>query len=306
MNIIPSTLLAAGLGVAAAAGHAQTSGAVLDTKPAFMQIVTNYTFKTNLVIVTNYVVVTNAVVATNYYNAQGQLLMPVAPDKPPLPGLIPIAETKPETKPATPAAPAAPDPAKIKATQLQAVRDLLAQSLLATSNKVSVAGSFTSNATYRIQIPQGVTSLDRKKTQNLLTAMNLTAEKAAPDAVTMLLKMAAQVTTDDPAAVIAGGTDAATRLLLTANGDAIQNQVLAAVQRAGVEPRLREAYNDVMLKGGGLLGSVLGTGPSVDIHSHVTEGTLRALLNILAEQEAAIRSDPAARKTPALQEAFKK
>lgn len=260
-----------------------------------MQIVTNYSVKTNVVVITNYITVTNAVITTNYYNAQGQLLTPVKPALPAIPGLIPIPQT-----------PAAPDPAVVKANQLQALRDLLAQGLLATSNQLAAAGSFTSNAAHRIQIPQGVTSFDRKKSEALLAAMNLTAEKAVPEAVAAVTQTAAQIKTDDPAATIQGDKDSATRLLLANHGEELVNALLPIVQRAGTAHKLRETYASVMLKGGGLLGSVLGAGPSVDIESHVTQGLMKALFNQLAAQEAAIRADPAARKTKALQEAFKK
>lgn len=296
MKRIPSIIAMAGASILCAS--AQTPAPTLDTRAAFMQIVTNYTVRTNAVVVTNYVVVTNAVIATNYYNAQGQLLTPVNPSVPAIPGLIPI--------PQAPQAMATPDPAAVKATQLQAIRELLAQALRDTSNKLAVAGSFTSNTTYQIQIPQGVTSFDRKKSQALLTAMNRTAERALPEAVAALAKTAAQVTTNEPASVIQGDKDAATRLLLAVSGENMVNALSPIVERAGQEHKLRETYSSVMLKGGGLLGSVLGTGPTVDIESHVTQGLLKAIINQLAVQESAIRTDPAARKTKVLQEVFKK
>ncbi|MBN2508196.1 MAG: DUF4197 family protein [Verrucomicrobia bacterium] len=290
-----SIQLAAGLGVALWGAQAQGAAPALDTHAAFMQYVTNYTYRTNAVVVTNYVVVTNAVVTTNFYNAQGQLLLPVPPSTPAPSSLIPIVPPKPPR----------PDPAQAKATQLQAIRDLLVQALKAASNKVSIAGSFTTNTAQQIQIPQGVTSFDRRKSQALLTAMNLTAEQAAPEVVGMLLKRAAAIKTDQPATVIKGERDAALRLFMAACGQELPPQLLGAVQRAGVEPRLRETYSSVMLKGGGLLGSVLSTGPAVDIESHVAQGLFRAITNHLAAQEHLVRTNAAFRKTPALQEAFK-
>ncbi len=284
----------AAIGLAVVCGHAQTPTPQLDTKPAFMQIVTNLSLTTNLVIVTNSVVVTNAVVTTNFYNAQGQLLLPVAPDKPAMPGLIPIVDNKP----------AEPAPAPTQPDRLQAVRDLLVQGLVASSNKVSGAGSFLSNATQQIQIPQGVTSFDRRKTQDLLTAMNTTAEKAAPEGVALLTKIAAQIKTDNAAAVVNGDPDAATRLFAATHGPDAESQLLALVRKAAAQTKLHDAYNNVMLKGGGLLGTVLGSGPSVDIDAHVAKGLWRGITNNLAEQERLIRSNAAARTTPALKQAF--
>lgn len=288
-------ILALVLAVSMPSLQAQAPVPTLDTQPAFMQVVTNYTFKTNAVVVTNYVVVSNAVVTTNFYNAQGQLLLPVSPTKPSIPGLVPITPTKP----------AEPDPAVLKARQVQAVRDLIVQGLQAASNKVSAAGSFTSNAMQQIQIPQGVTSFDRKKSQALLTAMNLTAEKAAPEAMALLRRLAARFTTDDPVAIIKGDKDAATRWFVNANREEIDSQLIAMVRNAGVANRLRESYSSVMLKGGGLLGSVLGSGPAVDIDAHVAQGLLKAIVTQLAEQEALVRRDVGARRTAALREAFK-
>lgn len=283
-------------GAMAVAVMAQTPVPLLDTKPAFMQIVTNFTVQTSMVIVTNYVATTNAVAVTNYYNAQGELLQPVPPRKPRIPGLIPIPQ---------PEAPA-PDPAVVKANQMQAVRDLLTQALLVASNNVCAAGSFTRKETQQIQIPQGTTSFDAKKTQALLTAMNLTAENAAPGALSLFLKTVAQFQVDDPRAVIKGASDSATRVFLDAHKEALEPQVIALVQQSGTEFKLRDAYNNVMFKGGGLLGSVLGNRPSVDIDAHVAQGLLQAIISQLTAQEAVIRTEPAARKTPALRDAFAK
>lgn len=280
----------------AVTARAQSPAPTLDTKPAFMQVVTNYTIETKPVIVTNYLTVTNAVVVTNFYNAQGVLLQPVQPAKPPIPGLIPIPQPQPVS----------PDPAVVKAQQSQAVRDLLTLGLRSTSNVVCTPGSFTNNVAQQIQIPQGVTSLDAKKSQKLLTAMNVTAEKAAPGALALLLNAAGQFQSDDPATIVNGTADAATRAFLDANKGALEPQILALVQRAGLEAKLHDAYNNVMLKGGGLLGAVLGSGPSVDIDAHVTQGLWQAIANQLAAQEAAIRTDPKARATPALRQVFGK
>jgi len=194
----------------------------------------------------------------------------------------------------------------VKAQQLQAVRDLLTQSLLTASNKVCAAGAFTGDSANPIPIPQGVTSLDRNRTEALLTTMNVTAEKAAPDALAVVLKSAAQFQAEDPGTLVKGASDAATRAWLAAHQEALEREILAVVQPPGVEPKLREAYRNVMFRGGGLLGSVLGTGPSVDIETHVAQHLFQKIVNQVATQEAVIRSTPKARKTPALKKAFAK
>ncbi|MCL5099146.1 MAG: DUF4197 domain-containing protein [Candidatus Omnitrophica bacterium] len=131
-------------------------------------------------------------------------------------------------------------------------------------------------------------------------------EKAAPEAVTVLVKTATQFKSDDPEAVIKGGPGAATRLFPATHWEELEPQLVTLARKSGAERKLRETYNNVMLEGGGLLGSLLGSGPSVDIESQVAQGLLGAIGTCLAEQEGRIRSDASARQTPALQEAFKK
>jgi hypothetical protein len=264
-----------------------------------MQIVTNYVRATNIVVVTNRVVVTNAVFTTNHYNAQGQLLQPVAPAAPAIPGLIPIPA-------ATPAVPAKPDPAVVRATQTQAIREALAQGVTAASNKLAAAGSFVEGSAVAIQIPAGVTVLDRKRGVTLFNAMNAAAKQAVPETATLFQKTAARLQPADPATVVQGENDAAARWLLTEEGQNLANQILEIVRRTAVTAKVNEAYQNAMLRGGGLLGAVLGGGPTVDMNAHITQGLLELMVKEIAGEEQRIRTDPAARKTKAVQETFKK
>lgn len=281
----------AAVGVGVVGASAQTPPPVLDVKPAFMLVTTNVEIRTNLVIITNYVVVTNCTRLTNYYNAAGQLLTPVSPHA--LPSLPP-----------PPAQPAAPNPAQVKALQVQAIRDLLAQGITAASNVLSKPGAFTSNATHQIALPAGVTNFDRKRGAALVQAMNLTAERAAPEAAVLLLKLAGQINPANPAEVLRGEADAATRLLLGTQGEALAAGLVEIIERAGRETKLQEAYANVMLRGGGLLGAVLGTQPQVNIENHVAQGLLQAFAEHLAREEKNVRTNAAARLTPALRQAF--
>lgn len=295
------------LGAAGLVAHAADSlpGVVFDTKPAFMQVLTNYSRVTNAVVVTNYVVITNAVVVTNLYNAAGQLLQPVDPAKPPIPGLVPIPQAAPAPAAQAAPKPAAPDPAAIKAAQLAGIKELLVQSLTQASNQVAVAGAFAEGKGRSIPLPEGMTSFDRKKTAVLLTTLNAAAEKLAPVMAGKVGTALAGFNPADPAALIKGGKDAATTAFTTAEGANLSTLALPLAQQAAVDAGVREAYRNAMLKGGGLLGAVLGTGPAVDIDAYLAKSVLDSLLGEVASQEAAIRADPGARKTKALQEAFK-
>lgn len=103
-----------------------------------------------------------------------------------------------------------------------------------------------------------------------------------------------------------GENDAAVRALVTAEGQNLANQMLEIVRRTAATAKVNEAYQSAMLRGGGLLGAVLGGGPTVDIHNHITQGLLELMVKEIAAEEQRIRTDPAARKTKAVQEAFKK
>ena len=274
---------------------AATPAPAFDTKPAFMSIVTNLVRLTNQVITTNYVVVTNATFTTNFFNAQGQILMPVQPTA--LPAQVAVE---------SPAKPAAPDPAVVRSNRLQAVRELLSLSVAGASNTLSVPASFSGNANYQIRLPDGLTSFDRKKGQNLAAAMNAAAEKSVGPAMAIVGKTASHLTHADPAQLLQAGNDAATRYLLSTQGQDLSNQILAVVQVAAAEARVPEAYNAVMVRGGGLLGAVLGTSPSIDINAHITRGLMEAMFLNVSSEENRVRADPSARKTKALQEGLAK
>ena len=293
----PSPPPAATPTAAAAPTTASAPAPVLDTKPVFMSILTNYSRVTNAVVVTNYVVITNTILSTNYFNAAGQQLIPLQPGAAPV---FALAQTKP-----TNAAPAGPDPAVVRSNQIQAIRDLLLTGLNTTSNTLAAPGAFSANTKYQIRIPDGVTVFDRKKGQALTTAMNRAAEQATPNALAAVGKAVSRLTPADPATILKGGKDSATASLLSAEGQNLANEVLAAVQTAATENRVQEAYNAVMLRGGGLLGAVLGTAPSVDINAHITKGVLEAIFLGLNAEEERIRTDPSTRATKALHDAFK-
>jgi hypothetical protein len=267
------------------------SAPAMDVKPVFMSVVTNYSLITNRVIVTNYVVVTNRTFTTNYYNAQGQLLT-----------LLPQTQAQAAATALT--RPSAPDPAVVRSNQVRAIRELLTLSATAASNTVAAPNSFTSNPNLQIRIPEGVTVLDRRKGQALTDAMNKAAQNAAPAAFALVQKAVAQLVPPEPAQVLQGGNDAATRHLLSTDGQKLTDQILGIVQASAANARVTDAYNAVMLRGGGLLGAVLGTGPSVDMNAHITKGLVEAIFLNLAAEENRIRTDPTAKKSKTLQSAL--
>lgn len=292
-------MLIVGAGIAAVAAD-PASLPTLDTRPAFMLVVTNISRVTNAVVVTNYLVVTNITYQTNLYNAQGQLLQPVAPAVASVPGLIPIVPATPAPKPAE------PDPAVLKSNQVVAVRELLNLSLSGASNVLSAAGTFAENTPRGIRMPEGVTSFDRKKSQAFLQAMNTAAAKALPDAIQVAAQAVSSLNPTNPASIVQGTNGAATAYLLTDQGEKMSSDILAVVRRAAAEAGVREAYQAVMLKGGGLLGAVLGSGPAVDTDAHITKGLTDAIFEEVKKHEAAVRAEPSGRGTKTLQEALKK
>jgi hypothetical protein len=210
-----------------------------------------------------------------------------------------------EPKPLAPV-PAGPDPAVVRSNQVQAVREILLRGLTTTSNALATPGAFTANTKYQIRIPDGITVMDRKKGQNLITAMNTAAEKAVPAALTAVSKSAAAISPADPAEVLRGQNASATALLLSSEGQNLANQVLSIVQGAAAQSRVPEAYNSVMLRGGGLLGAVLGTASTVDINAHITKGIMEAIFLGLNSQEELLRTDPSAPKSKLLSDALGK
>jgi hypothetical protein len=135
--------------------------------------------------------------------------------------------------------------------------------------------------------------------------LNRGAERAAPEAQRLFLDAISEMTVEDARGILDGPSDAATQYFRRTMGPELRQSFRPIVQdeleKAGAVTAVQQVA--------GRLDSVpfansLGAQATDRLVDHGLDGALDGLFHYLAKQEAAIRSDPAARTTEVLKEVF--
>lgn len=136
---------------------------------------------------------------------------------------------------------------------------------------------------------------------DLETRMNRAAEAAAPKAREIFVKAITDMTLQDAQGILSGPQDAATQYFRRTT-----NQPLTSAMRPVIDGTMRDvgalqSYRAVTDKLSALPGGGVG---GLDITDHVLQKALDGLFHYIAQEEAAIRSNPAARSTELLKKVF--
>ncbi len=132
-------------------------------------------------------------------------------------------------------------------------------------------------------------------------SMNRAAEKAAPKAKTLFVDAIKQMTFSDANAILNGPNNAATVYFQTKTEDKLQALFKPAVKQSMEKVGVTQYYQAISQKIQSLpfAGNIL-----VNLDDYVTEKAVDGLFIRLAEEEAKIRTDPAARVTDLLKTVF--
>jgi hypothetical protein len=183
---------------------------------------------------------------------------------------------------------------------------------LAVERGVAVIGrpdGFLKNPAIRIPVPEQLAKVEAKlrlagqdtRIEKFVTALNRTAERAAPAARPALLATAAELAFEDGGRLLDAGGTAATEILRRAALGrvigALNPAVSAAMDRTGTARRYKRFMKDAHF--GGLVQA-----PSLDLDAYVVGRTVEGLFHAIGQEERRIRTDPAARPTPLLREIF--
>jgi len=133
--------------------------------------------------------------------------------------------------------------------------------------------------------------------------INRAAEEATPKAKELLWKAVNVMTLDDAKKIYDGPEDAATQYFKRVASDDLKASVGPVVDRALAEVGALTAYDNLMSK---YKSMPFVPDVKADIKEHATEMTLSGIFHYLAQEEAAIRTDPAARTTDLLKQVFGK
>jgi Protein of unknown function (DUF4197) len=181
-----------------------------------------------------------------------------------------------------------------------------------TANAVSLTGQldgYLKNEAIKILLPERLQSLERglrlvgygSQVDELVIGMNRAAEKAAPGAKQIFWDAIGDMSIDDARRILDGGNTAATDYF-----------------KGKTTPRLTSAFRPVVEKSMGQVGvtrqyqDLLGRAKSIpfldteafDLDHYVVGRALDGLFHVVGEQEAKIRTNPAARTTELLREVF--
>ena len=157
---------------------------------------------------------------------------------------------------------------------------------------------FLGNPKVKIPLPESVQRVEGvmrnlgmgKQADELLTAMNRAAEAAVPQAKTMLVNSIKQMSVEDAKGILSGGNDSATQYFRRTTSGPLAEKFKPVVQKAMAKVKLAEKYDQLAGKA-----AKFGLVREQDTHleNYVTQKTLDGLYLMIAEEEKAIRQDPA-------------
>jgi hypothetical protein len=157
---------------------------------------------------------------------------------------------------------------------------------------------FLGNDKVKIPLPESVQKVEGvmrglgmgKQADELINAMNRAAEAAVPQAKTLLVNSIKQMSVQDAKGILSGGEDAATQYFRRTTSGPLAEKFKPVVKTAMAKVKLAEKYDQLAGKAAkfGLVRE-----QDAQLENYVTQKTLDGLYLMIAEEEKAIRKDPA-------------
>lgn len=173
---------------------------------------------------------------------------------------------------------------------------------------LSKQGGFLDDASVHIAPPSPLDKLApalraagfSKQVDNFEQSINRAAEKAAPQAASILADTVSNITFKDARAIYSGGDHAATDYLQEKAGNRLAQLFKPSIANSLSQTGATAKYQLVASQAAKL--PVVGQRVNTDLADYVTRKALDGLFAKLANEEAAIRENPTARTTELLKE----
>ncbi len=173
----------------------------------------------------------------------------------------------------------------------------------------SAIDGFLGNALIRIGLPEEYhkgagllrTAGFGSYVDELEVSMNRAAEQASAQARGVFWDAIKKMTIADAFAILQGADNAATEYFRAQTEAELRTRFLPIVTTKMEEVGLYRTHNDLMSYAEKVPFVEI---PTVDLDAYVTDGALRGLFTVLAEEELKIREDPAAGTTALLRRVF--
>lgn len=174
---------------------------------------------------------------------------------------------------------------------------------------VSKPDGYYQNPDIKIPLPESVQKAEKllratgygEKVDNFELSMNRAAERAAPEAQSIFGDAIKQMTFDDAQKILNGRDNEATLYFEDKTSARLEEVFKPIVQDAMGEVGVTRSFQDLNAKAESM---PFGKSLSFDLDQYVTDGALKGLFEMLAEEEKRIRTQPAARATDLLKKVF--
>lgn len=191
-----------------------------------------------------------------------------------------------------------------------ALKEALAQGANHAVAQLGRSDGYWQDSRFRIPLPKALRKADPllrgfgagPQLDELHLSMNRAAEAAVPVAAEVFSGAIRQLSLKDVRAILDGPPDAATRYFQQATGASLQAKFKPIVAGITAQAGLAQQYQAV-LASAGPLATTLG---APDLDAWVTQKALNSLFLRVADEEKAIRDNPAARGTELLKKVFGK
>jgi Protein of unknown function (DUF4197) len=178
------------------------------------------------------------------------------------------------------------------------LKDSLQQGALAAVSKLGQENGFFSNAKVKIPLPKAMQNAEKmmravgmkKQADDLVLSMNRAAEAAVPEAKELFVGAVKGMSVQDVKGVFSGGEDAATQYFRKSTEEPLRGKFLPIVVKAIEKVGLAQKYNAVAGKAS-KLGLIKQDESNVE--NYVTQKALDGLFVMMADEEKAIRQNPA-------------
>jgi hypothetical protein len=189
------------------------------------------------------------------------------------------------------------------------VRAALERGAVAAVGLLGRTDGFLGNPKVRIELPGAVKDAAKllkatgqgKRLEELVTAMNRAAEAAVPQARTLLVNAAKNISVEDAIQIVRGGVTSVTDFFARKTREPLHQQFLPIVAQATDKVSLTAKYDAVAGRASklGLLKP-----EDADVKTYVTGRALDGLYFMIGEEERKIRSDPVATGSAILKRVF--
>jgi uncharacterized protein DUF4197 len=189
------------------------------------------------------------------------------------------------------------------------IRAALQRGALSAVALLGRTDGFLGNPKVRIPLPghlEDASNLLRKlgqgrRVDELVTSMNRAAERAVPEAKSLLVQAAKSISVEDALRIVRGGDTSVTEYFAGKTREPLGERFLPIVTRATERVALAEKYNAIAERASrfGLVRS-----EDANLQQHVTAKALDGLYLMIGEEERKIRRDPVATGSAILRKVF--